>query len=180
MAQYVYTMQGVTKIVPPQRTILENIHLSFFPGAKIGVLGLNGSGKSSLLKIMAGQDTDIEGAPSITSTMRLLGTGTYGSRQSMSLGFTRHLFSRRSRSASTASKLIESSRSLASLVEPVKSFRGSGHAVASALGPGSTRSHPLLLFFAVRCFSCHVWNAIPCSHPRGGMYAPVHLWVWRS
>ncbi len=61
MAQYVYTMQGVTKIVPPQRTILENIHLSFFPGAKIGVLGLNGSGKSSLLKIMAGQDTDIEG-----------------------------------------------------------------------------------------------------------------------
>jgi ATP-binding cassette ChvD family protein len=54
-------MQGVTKIVPPQRTILENIHLSFFPGAKIGVLGLNGSGKSSLLKIMAGQDTDIEG-----------------------------------------------------------------------------------------------------------------------
>ena len=61
MAQYGYTMQGVTKIVPPQRTILENIHLSFFPGAKIGVLGLNGSGKSSLLKIMAGQDTDIEG-----------------------------------------------------------------------------------------------------------------------
>ncbi|MBT6557922.1 MAG: energy-dependent translational throttle protein EttA [Gammaproteobacteria bacterium] len=61
MAQYVYTMQGVTKIVPPQRTILENIHLSFFPGAKIGVLGLNGSGKSSLLRIMAGEDTDIEG-----------------------------------------------------------------------------------------------------------------------
>jgi ATP-binding cassette ChvD family protein len=61
MAQYVYTMQGVTKVVPPQRTILENIHLSFFPGAKIGVLGLNGSGKSSLLKIMAGQDTEIEG-----------------------------------------------------------------------------------------------------------------------
>ncbi len=61
MAQYVYTMQGVTKVVPPQRTILENIHLSFFPGAKIGVLGLNGSGKSSLLRIMAGEDTDIEG-----------------------------------------------------------------------------------------------------------------------
>jgi ATPase subunit of ABC transporter with duplicated ATPase domains len=59
MAQYVYTMQGVTKIVPPQRTILENIHLSFFPGAKIGVLGLTGSGKSSLLRIMAGEDTDI-------------------------------------------------------------------------------------------------------------------------
>lgn len=54
MAQYVYTMQGVTKIVPPKRTILENIWLSFFPGAKIGVLGLNGSGKSSLLRIMAG------------------------------------------------------------------------------------------------------------------------------
>lgn len=62
MAQYVYTMQGVTKTVPGQRTILQNIHLSFFPGAKIGVLGLNGSGKSSLLRIMAGLDTEIEGA----------------------------------------------------------------------------------------------------------------------
>ena len=61
MAQYVYTMQGVTKTVPGQRTILQNIHLSFFPGAKIGVLGLNGSGKSSLLRIMAGVDTEIEG-----------------------------------------------------------------------------------------------------------------------
>jgi ATP-binding cassette ChvD family protein len=61
MAQYVYTMQGVTKIVPPKRTILENINLSFFPGAKIGVLGLNGSGKSSLLRIMAGEDQEIEG-----------------------------------------------------------------------------------------------------------------------
>ena len=61
MAQYVYTMQGVTKTVPGQRTILQNIHLSFFPGAKIGVLGLNGSGKSSLLRIMAGLDTEIEG-----------------------------------------------------------------------------------------------------------------------
>jgi sulfate-transporting ATPase len=61
MAQYVYTMQGVTKVVPPKRTILENINLSFFPGAKIGVLGLNGSGKSSLLRIMAGIDTEIEG-----------------------------------------------------------------------------------------------------------------------
>ena len=60
MAQYVYTMQGVTKTVPGQRTILQNIHLSFFPGAKIGVLGLNGSGKSSLLRIMAGVDTEIE------------------------------------------------------------------------------------------------------------------------
>ena len=61
MSQYVYTMQGVTKTVPGQRTILQNIHLSFFPGAKIGVLGLNGSGKSSLLRIMAGVDTEIEG-----------------------------------------------------------------------------------------------------------------------
>ncbi len=61
MAQYVYTMQGVTKVVPPKRTILENISLSFFPGAKIGVLGLNGAGKSSLLRIMAGEDTEFEG-----------------------------------------------------------------------------------------------------------------------
>jgi len=61
VAQYVYTMQGVTKIVPPKRVILENISLSFFPGAKIGVLGLNGSGKSSLLRIMAGVDTEFEG-----------------------------------------------------------------------------------------------------------------------
>ena len=61
MAQYVYTMQRVGKIVPPKRQILKNISLSFFPGAKIGVLGLNGSGKSTLLKIMAGVDKDIEG-----------------------------------------------------------------------------------------------------------------------
>ena len=61
MAQYVYTMQGVSKIVPPKRVILENISLSFFPGAKIGVLGLNGSGKSSLLRIMAGEDKEFEG-----------------------------------------------------------------------------------------------------------------------
>jgi ATP-binding cassette ChvD family protein len=61
MAQYVYTMQNVTKVVPPKRTILENISLSFFPGAKIGVLGLNGSGKSTLLRIMAGLDTEIDG-----------------------------------------------------------------------------------------------------------------------
>ena len=61
MAQYVYTMMGVGKIVPPKREILKNISLSFFPGAKIGVLGLNGSGKSSLLRIMAGEDTEIEG-----------------------------------------------------------------------------------------------------------------------
>jgi ATP-binding cassette ChvD family protein len=61
MAQYVYTMQGVSKTVPPKRTILENISLSFFPGAKIGVLGLNGAGKSSLLRIMAGVDTEYDG-----------------------------------------------------------------------------------------------------------------------
>lgn len=61
MAQYVYTMNRVGKIVPPKREILKNISLSFFPGAKIGVLGLNGAGKSTLLKIMAGLDTEIEG-----------------------------------------------------------------------------------------------------------------------
>lgn len=61
MAQYVYSMHRVGKIVPPNRHILKNISLSFFPGAKIGVLGLNGAGKSTLLKIMAGVDTDIEG-----------------------------------------------------------------------------------------------------------------------
>jgi len=61
MAQYVFTMNGVGKIVPPKKQILKDIYLSFFPGAKIGVLGLNGSGKSTLLKIMAGLDTDIIG-----------------------------------------------------------------------------------------------------------------------
>jgi sulfate-transporting ATPase len=61
MAQYIYTMQRVAKVVPPKREILRNISLSFFPGAKIGVLGLNGSGKSTLLRIMAGVDTDIQG-----------------------------------------------------------------------------------------------------------------------
>ena len=61
MAQYIYTMNQVSKIVPPKRTILKDISLSFFPGAKIGVLGLNGSGKSTLLKIMAGLDSSIEG-----------------------------------------------------------------------------------------------------------------------
>lgn len=59
--QYVYSMNRVTKVVPPKREILKDISLSFFPGAKIGVLGLNGSGKSTLLKIMAGIDTDIQG-----------------------------------------------------------------------------------------------------------------------
>lgn len=61
MAQYVYTMNRVGKIVPPKRQILRDISISFFPGAKIGVLGLNGSGKSTLLKIMAGVDREIEG-----------------------------------------------------------------------------------------------------------------------
>ena len=61
MAQYVFTMNRVGKIVPPKRQILKDISLSFFPGAKIGVLGTNGSGKSTLLKIMAGIDHDIEG-----------------------------------------------------------------------------------------------------------------------
>ena len=61
MAQYVFTMNRVGKVVPPKREILKDISLSFFPGAKIGVLGLNGSGKSTLLRIMAGVDTEIEG-----------------------------------------------------------------------------------------------------------------------
>jgi energy-dependent translational throttle protein EttA len=61
MAQYVYTMRRVGKVVPPKRTILKNISLNFFPGAKIGVLGLNGSGKSSLLRIMAGADDNYDG-----------------------------------------------------------------------------------------------------------------------
>jgi ATP-binding cassette ChvD family protein len=61
MAQFIYTMNRVGKVVPPKRIILRDISLSFFPGAKIGVLGLNGSGKSTLLKIMSGMDKDIEG-----------------------------------------------------------------------------------------------------------------------
>ena len=61
MAQYVYTMNRVGKVVPPKRVILKDISLSFFPGAKIGVLGLNGAGKSSLLRIMAGEDKEYEG-----------------------------------------------------------------------------------------------------------------------
>ena len=61
MAQYVMTMNRVAKVVPPKRFILKDISLSFFPGAKIGVLGLNGAGKSTLLKIMAGVYKDIDG-----------------------------------------------------------------------------------------------------------------------
>ncbi len=61
MAQYIYNMRGVSKIVPPHRAILKDIYLSFYPGAKIGVLGLNGAGKSTLLRILAGVDTEFEG-----------------------------------------------------------------------------------------------------------------------
>ena len=61
MAQYIYTMNRVAKVVPPKRFILRDISLSFFPGAKIGVLGLNGAGKSTLLRIMAGLDNEIDG-----------------------------------------------------------------------------------------------------------------------
>jgi sulfate-transporting ATPase len=61
MAQYIYTMNRVSKVVPPKRVILRDISLSFFPGAKIGVLGLNGAGKSSLLRIMAGIDQEFDG-----------------------------------------------------------------------------------------------------------------------
>ncbi len=61
VAQYIYTMNRVSKMVPPKREILKDISLSFFPGAKIGVLGLNGAGKSTLLRIMAGVDKDFSG-----------------------------------------------------------------------------------------------------------------------
>ncbi len=71
MAQYIYSMNGVGKIVPPKRTILKDIYLSFFHGAKIGVLGLNGSGKSTLLRIMAGIDTEIEGEARAQSGIRI-------------------------------------------------------------------------------------------------------------
>jgi energy-dependent translational throttle protein EttA len=71
MAQYIYTMNRVSKVVPPKRTILRDISLSFFPGAKIGVLGLNGAGKSSLLKIMAGIDTAIDGEARPQSGIRI-------------------------------------------------------------------------------------------------------------
>jgi sulfate-transporting ATPase len=71
MAQYVYTMNRVGKIVPPKRVILKDISLSFFPGAKIGVLGLNGSGKTSLLRIMAGADLDFEGEAVPMPDMRI-------------------------------------------------------------------------------------------------------------
>src|SRR6202451_2175069 len=71
MAQYIYTMNRVSKVVPPKRTILRDISLSFFPGAKIGVLGLNGAGKSSLLKIMGGIDTSFDGEARPQSGIRI-------------------------------------------------------------------------------------------------------------
>ena len=71
MAQYVYTMNRVTKVVPPRREILKDISLSFFPGAKIGVLGLNGAGKTSLLRIMAGMDQDHHGEARPQSGIRV-------------------------------------------------------------------------------------------------------------
>src|SRR5678810_808920 len=61
MSQYIFTMNGVSKTVPPKRQIIKDISLSFFPGAKIGLLGLNGAGKSTVLKIMAGVDHDFVG-----------------------------------------------------------------------------------------------------------------------
>ncbi|HET9107215.1 MAG TPA: energy-dependent translational throttle protein EttA [Steroidobacteraceae bacterium] len=71
MAQYIFTMQGVGKVVPPKRVILRDISLSFFPGAKIGVLGLNGAGKSTLLRIMAGIDKEIDGEARPQSGIRI-------------------------------------------------------------------------------------------------------------
>src|SRR5881398_2103339 len=71
MAQYVYTMNRVGKFVPPKRQILKDISLSFFPGAKIGVLGVNGSGKSSLLRIMAGEDKEYDGEATPMPDLRI-------------------------------------------------------------------------------------------------------------
>ncbi len=71
MAQYVFSMKRLNKTVPPQRQILKNINLSFFPGAKIGVLGLNGSGKSTVLRIMAGEDTNFDGEAIPMPNMRI-------------------------------------------------------------------------------------------------------------
>ena len=75
MAQYVYTMNRVSKIVPPKREILKDISLSFFPGAKIGVLGLNGAGKSTLLQMLAGITEPTSGRLSISGKVTAVGTG---------------------------------------------------------------------------------------------------------
>ena len=71
MAQYVFTMSSLSKIIPPNRTILQDISLSFFSGAKIGVLGLNGAGKSSLLRIMAGVDDEFVGEARPQSDLKI-------------------------------------------------------------------------------------------------------------
>ena len=71
MAQYIFTMNGLGKVVPPKKEILKDINLNFFPGAKIGVLGYNGAGKSTLLRIMAGVDTDIIGEARAASGIRI-------------------------------------------------------------------------------------------------------------
>ncbi|HNP27270.1 MAG TPA: ATP-binding cassette domain-containing protein, partial [Nitrosomonas sp.] len=71
MAQYVMSMLRVSKIVPPKRQIIKDISLSFFPGAKIGLLGLNGSGKSTVLRIMAGVDTEYDGEVQRLSDIRI-------------------------------------------------------------------------------------------------------------
>ena len=71
MAQYVMSMLRVNKIVPPKRQIIKNISLSFFPGAKIGLLGLNGSGKSTVLRIMAGEDKEYDGEVTWQPNMKI-------------------------------------------------------------------------------------------------------------
>jgi sulfate-transporting ATPase len=71
MAQYVMSMLRVSKIVPPKKQIIKDISLSFFPGAKIGLLGLNGSGKSTVLRIMAGADKEFEGEVQWQPNMRI-------------------------------------------------------------------------------------------------------------
>ncbi len=71
MAQYIFTMNGLGKVVPPKKEILKDINLNFFPGAKIGVLGYNGAGKSTLLRIMAGVDTDFIGEARPASGIRI-------------------------------------------------------------------------------------------------------------
>src|SRR5687767_4179354 len=71
MAQYVYSMIKVSKVVPPKREIIKNISISFFPGAKIGLLGLNGAGKSTVLRIMAGVDKEYEGQATAMPGIRI-------------------------------------------------------------------------------------------------------------